>query len=283
MRPELRLGSVRRRAQALLSVFDDPALEVDLLLQGLLGLERSWIHGHPEATLSEQEVAALEAACRRRLAHEPIQYILGRCTFWGLSIQVGPGCLVPRPETEYLIQAALEVFSGGLFMDWGCGSGCIAAAILKERPQSRAVLVEKNPQSLNWAQKNLAALDLSDRAALVSSDHPRDLPPMELDMIVSNPPYIPSGWIEGLMAEVRDYEPLMALDGGADGLEPYRWLFELGQRTLKAGAFLCVEFGGNHQTEALRRLAPEGYQEQALIRDCSGDDRVLVWRYGGCC
>ncbi len=281
MKPDGTLGGLRRKALKLFSGFDSPAMEADLLLSGLLGKERHWIHSHPEEPLSDDFLKRFGQACQRRLAHEPIQYILGQCPFWGMTLEVGPGCLVPRPETEYLVEGALKFFSGGLFMDWGCGSGCVALAILKDRTHARGVLVDKNPQSLQWARKNLIRLGFMDRAVLLKSRHPEDLPPMELDMIVSNPPYIPSSWIGALMAEVRDYEPLMALDGGEYGLDPYRWLFELGRRSLKPGGVLCVEFGGDHQVPALRSLAPKDYVESDLIRDCSGENRVFVWHFVG--
>ena len=192
---------------------------------------------------------------------------------------VEEGCLVPRPETELLVEAAAESFQGGSFLDWGTGTGCISLALLERFPQARALMAEKNPKSLRCAWRNLKERNLLGRATLWHSQSVADIPGGVFSLVVSNPPYIPSDKIPELMPEVSIFEPRLALDGGANGLEPYSWLFQLCRRTLKPGGALCVEYGGNGQTEALRDLAPNDFVEERILRDIAGQERVLQWRF----
>lgn len=273
------LGGLRALVAAELKELASPLLEADLILTHYVGKDRTWIHAHlPDAVPAFVTEAAL-SACARRKTHEPLQYILGCCGFDGLSLTVEAGCLVPRPETELLVECAAENFDGGVFLDWGTGTGCIAVALLNRFPNARALMVEKNPASLNCARRNLEKFGFTSRARLIASETPADIPACRVSLVVSNPPYIPSGEIEHLMPEVSRYEPRLALDGGPDGLEPYRWLFALCERMLCPGGFFCVEYGGGAQTAALRALAPERFREAVLLRDIAGCDRVIGWRF----
>ena len=273
------IGELRAHVAAELSELDSPLLEADLLIVHCASQNRTWVHAHANDVAPDELTRSVLAACARRKAREPLQYITGTCDFDGLPVSVFPGCLVPRPETELLVERAASVFDGTAFLDWGTGTGCIALALLNRFPRSRAVMVEKNPASLACARANLEKFGFAGRAELIESQTPDDVPEREVSLVVSNPPYIPSRVIDGLMPEVSRWEPRLALDGGEDGLAPYAGLFALARRVLTDGGFLCVEYGGNEQTQALRALAPDGFVETALDRDLAGHDRVPCWKY----
>lgn len=272
------IGALRRRISEELAGLDSPRLEADILLSHFLGKNRAFLHAHPEYVPNRAELAAIESAVSRRRAREPLQYIIGKCTFDGLEIGVSKGCLVPRPETELLVQCAAENFPGGAFLDWGTGTGCIAIALLNRFPEAFAYMAEKNPDSIACASENLRKFAVTSRAKLFKSEAPDDIGGFRVSMIVSNPPYIPSHEIDSLMPEVSEWEPRVALDGGEDGLAPYAGLFALARRVLLDGGVLCVEYGGKSQTEALRSLAPGCFEEICALRDLSGCDRVLAWK-----
>jgi release factor glutamine methyltransferase len=257
--------------------------EADAILTRLLNCSRASILAHPERPLSDEQRSAAEEVVRRRALGEPLQYILGEAHFWGRPFEVGPGVLIPRPETELLAELALKHLPpGALFMDWGTGSGCIAITLLLERPDTRAVMAEKNPLSLLAAWKNLERYRLHGRAFLWHSRAPEDIPAAEqMDLIVSNPPYIPTKEIENLMPEVR-HEPRLALDGGEDGLDCFRLLFSHCPRWLKEGGTLLLEIGGAEQAEALRKMAPPGIVLTEALADYAGIPRYIRGRRLGC-
>lgn len=276
------VGSLRSEIAAALSELDSPLLEADLLIAYCAGKDRAWVHTHMPDPAPEGLVDAARRACGRRREREPLQYITGGCDFDGLEMTVLPGCLVPRPETELLVQCAAEHFGGGTFIDWGTGTGCIAVALLKRFPTSRAVMVDASPDALACARANLEKFDLTGRAQLVMSRTPDDIRVPCVSMIVSNPPYVPTGDVDGLMPEISRWEPRLALDGGSDGLDPYRELFPFAERALLPGGVLCVEYGGGAQTPVLRRLARKDFRQVALLRDIAGHDRVIAWQFSPC-
>jgi release factor glutamine methyltransferase len=222
-------------------------------------------------------MAFLEAVSRRK-EREPLQYILGSCPFMDLSIAVGPGCLIPRPETEMLVVESRKHFSGGVFLDWGTGSGCLASAILIENPRSRCIAVEKEPLALSWAWKNLKYLDLLGRCLLMHTSDPRkvNIHDPGLDMVVSNPPYIPSGKIQQLMPEVSAHEPSAALDGGPDGLAPYRLLVPWSAHALRPGGVLILEIGDDSQVSEIEMMSGRSFSLESIVPDLQGISRVLV-------
>ena len=256
-----------------------PILEADLLLSGILKRDRAWILGHNDYRLTQEEHDLITQAVKRRLTREPLEYILGEKDFCGLPITVTEGCLVPRPETELLVQACLERFHSGPFMDWGTGTGCISLAILKQTQKSQALMVEKNPKSMVCAWKNLKKFDMLDRAALWHSRTPKDIPFKEkLNLIVSNPPYIPTSQLPSLMPEVGQYEPHLALDGGESGVEPYRLLFQTASSWLKTGSYLCLEIGGDNQISPISQMAPSNFFMENPIRDFSNQARIICFK-----
>lgn len=258
--------------------------EADWLLCRALERSFPFLLARLDRPSDDAERERFQTLVRRRESGEPIQYILGSAPFRGLEFEVGPGVLIPRPETELLVELALSLLpdDGFTLLDWGTGSGCIAASILSERPRARAILAERNPQSLICAWHNLRRYRLLGRALLLHSRTPGDLPVRaECGLVVSNPPYIPTEALAGLMREVRDFEPRMALDGGADGMDCYRALFEASPLWLRPGGLLVLEMGDAHQAEALKAQPDKDFELLRSVLDLSAIPRCMAWRYRG--
>jgi len=226
---------------------------------------------------SAEEAAAFQAMIDRRAAREPLAYITGRKEFWSLDLKVGPGVLVPRPDTETLVETALSLFpdrSAPLAIaDLGTGSGAILIAALKEFPQARGVGYERSPDALGYARSNLEAHGLTARAQILGDDW-SGVPVAGFDLVLSNPPYIPTAEIDALEPEVRLYEPRAALDGGADGLDSYRSLAGILPRLLRPGANALLELGQG-QFGAAEPLFQD-LQTHPPVPDLAGIPRVLV-------
>jgi len=253
--------------------------EADLLLEWASGLSRAFLHAHPERDLSAEVCARFQEAIERRRCREPLQHITGEAGFFGLSLEAAPGALVPRPETEILVETALENFTGGFFIDWGTGSGCIAAAILVNRPGAFCVAVDRSPRALLVAWRNLKNHGLLSRTLLWHGKDPWKVPvkPGSVDLVASNPPYIPDSRILSLMPEVRLHDPREALSGGSDGLDAYRTLLPWAFFVLKSGGTLVLEIGGQKQERQVRNLAKSfAFKFAGTLRDYQGHPRVLV-------
>lgn len=252
-------------------------LDAERLLADLLGLDRVGLYLHFDRPLQADELAAYRERVRRRARREPLQYILGHCEFWSLRLQVSPAVLVPRPDTEVLVEEALaRMGDEGNLLDVGTGSGCIALALLHERPGWHGAGLDSCDQALQVARDNAAALNLHERFAALAGDL-AELPAGPFTLIVSNPPYIPSADLGNLMPEVRDYEPWLALDGGPDGLEAYRHLVRQSDR-LADGGWLLVEVGLG-QAQAVRELmAGAGLTDLFVRHDYAGIPRVVGGR-----
>ena len=236
------------------------------LIAYALGVSHSDVYAKEE--FSPDETAKIERVIARREAGEPLQYILGEGDFYGRDFQVGQGVLIPRHDTETLIDAVIRHFARDeafTFTDWGTGSGCIAATILLEFPKAYAYLVEASDKARMYALKNLERYHLMDRAEFVD-----ELLPCELT--ISNPPYIPSGEINGLMNTVKDYEPIIALDGGVDGMEFYRQIFTQAQSQC-----IILETGNIQQVHALKSMCCK-YFCCDDVRDDGGFPRCLVFK-----
>lgn len=226
---------------------------------------------YARAEFSPAEQAKIQQVFARREAGEPLQYILGEADFFGRDFCVGSGVLIPRRDTETLIDAVIRHFPRDeefTFTDWGTGSGCIAATILLEFPKSFAYLVEASDDAKFYARKNLKRYNLTDRAEFVDKMH-------KCTLTVSNPPYIPSGEIKDLMKTVRDFEPHMALDGGEDGMKFYRQIFA--QADCQC---IILEAGNLQQANALKSVSNK-YFCCDEVRDDGGFPRCLVFRRRG--
>ncbi len=278
----MRVGEGRRWGADVLreAGVDAPQRDADLLLEEILRCPPSRILAHPELLLPFAAEELFRSLIFRRRDREPLAYLLGRRGFWGRDFSVGPGCLVPRADTESLLETVLGVFSGGFFVDWGTGSGCIAATLALERPESRGLAVDASPRALAWAWKNFRDFGILDRVELVHSDDLRTIPLASgsVDLVVSNPPYIPSSRRKDLMPEVGSFEPPEALDGGEDGLDPYRQLLPWAAAVLKEGGYLAVEVGDGVQATWLRHHGAPALVWQRNFWDLGGDVRGVVWQ-----
>src|SRR6185437_6724850 len=224
---------------------------------------------HAEDLVDDESLERLRGFVARRAAGEPLQYITGVQDFYGREFRVAPDVLIPRPETELLVEAALEVTKSkdALICDVGTGSGCIAITLLCEMPASRAVAVDKSAAALEIAKQNAAKLDVSDRSVFVVSDCFDALDPKDyqFDLIVSNPPYVSASALSGLQREVRDHEPLVALSPGSDGLTVIRRLLAEAPPYLKPNGHLLMEIGFD-QGESVRDLIDEAVWSLLEVR-----------------
>lgn len=221
----------------------------------------------------------LEAAVARRLRHEPIAYITGHKEFWSLDFEVGPGVLIPRPDTEALVEQALKAFPDKNaplnVLDLGTGSGAILIAFLSERPQAKGLGIEQSPEAMIWARKNIARHAMTDRLTLQGDDWLM-LTDGTFDVIFANPPYIESDVIPALDPDVRDYEPRAALDGGRDGLDAYRAIAPLIARRLSAHGRAFVEIGQGQEQKVPRIFAAAGLETAAVVPDLAGIPRCVI-------
>ena len=257
---------------------EDAATEAALLLEHLCGVSYAILMTERDRAYTS---SALEEALTRRLAREPLQYILGEWEFFGCRFTVNPHCLIPRPDTEVLVETALKSLPrGGRFADLCTGSGCIAVSLLHTRPDLTACALELYPETLNLAVRNAKDNGVAARFTPVEADLLGDgveklTPHAPYDAILSNPPYIPTDVIRGLSPEVH-HEPHAALDGGADGLIFYRAILKNYAHLVKPGGQIILEIGYD-QADALRDLA-NTYLPTAsvrVLRDLGGNDRVV--------
>jgi release factor glutamine methyltransferase len=269
---------------------ESPRLQVELALAHLLKIPRMRLYLDFERQLQPSEVEDLREMMRRRGQREPLQYVLGSMSFCGLELTVTPDVLIPRPETELLAEKGWEFLNASLArgassqadrtplaLDVGTGSGCLAIALAFHCPQARVVAVDLSAAALELARQNAARHGTDTRIRFLHGNGFAALPePMAFDLIVSNPPYIPSGEIAALQPEVRDYEPRQALDGGADGLDYYRrWSAEAAP-FLRAGGRLMVELGAGQAERATEIFQAQKWIVERIEQDYNQHPRILV-------
>ena len=258
-------------------------LDAEHLLAHVLGVGRLEMYLQHERPLAPAELDALRPLLRRRAAREPLQYVLGRQAFRELDLEVGPAVLIPRPETEQLVEVVLRWARaqepGELTaLDIGTGSGAIALALLGEGPFAKVVATDASPAALEVAARNRAALGAVERLELRSGAFLAPVGPDErFHVVVSNPPYVAEGERVSLAPEVADWEPAEALFAGADGLDALRHIVADTPRVLRDGGLLALEVGDG-QAEAVLALVREqgGYREERVHRDLSGRERVVT-------
>lgn len=254
--------------------------EARLLLCRVTGWSRERLLTEPEAAVPEPEAARFRAVVAEREARVPMAYLSGEREFWSLSLLVCPGVLIPRPETETLVEAALEAFPERArplrLLDLGTGSGCLLVALLHEYRAAIGVGVDRSPDALAVAAANLARHGLGARALLLRGDWGRALEG-PFDLIVANPPYVARSELAGLEPEVARHEPQIALDGGPDGLEAYRALVPDVARLLAPAGVACLEIGRG-QADPVAALAAEHGLAVNRLADLAGIVRCLVLR-----
>lgn len=269
---------VRRRLEA--AGVDTPVLDARMLVEAGAGVSRLDIVTDPRRVLSEEQARAVEALAARRIAREPISHILGRKGFWTHEFVVTPDVLTPRPETELLVEVALEFLppqKPAMVLDLGVGSGAILLSVLSERPDVVGVGVDVSEAALAVARANAERLGLTERVEWRAGAWGEGLDG-GFDLVVSNPPYIPSDEIETLSPEVARHEPRFALDGGPDGLDAYRALMPRARALLAPGGRFALEVGRG-QAGAVWALADQaGLSPIDTRADLAGVDRVVTGR-----
>lgn len=255
--------------------------DAELLLLHVLEVDRAALLAHPTRALTDRQRDLYQSAIARRLTNEPIQYITGRQEFFGLALKVTPATLIPRPETEHLVEAVLERLPAGQplrILDVGTGTGAIALALATHLPQAQVIAVDLSPEALEVARENAAALHLETRVDLLLSDLLTGLATKDqvaaFDAIVSNPPYIPESDRAELHPQVRDYEPAQALFAGGRGLDIYRRLIPQAYAALKPGGLLALEIGHGQREELAVLL--EKWSNVAFLNDLQQIPRVAL-------
>ncbi len=278
-----RIGDVRRNVARRLRyrTIDTPELDARLLVGHALALDHAALTGAAARPLEPAEIARIEALVTRRLAGEPVARILGVKEFWGLRLALSPAVLVPRPETETVVEQALAaVLRDGprsrplRIADLGTGSGAIMLALLSELQNAFAVGTDREPAALATARRNAQRLGMAARAAFVTCDFGAALAG-GFDVVVTNPPYLRSGEIAALPAEVRDFDPRPALDGGPDGLAAYRAIAADARRLLAPNAHLVAETGKGQDAAVASLFAAAGLRRIGTARDLAGISRVV--------
>ena len=257
---------------------DAPRLTAEVLLAFVLQATRVQLYVDLDRPLAPKELAAYRALIERRISGEPTQYLTGTREFYGRPFAVDPRVLIPRPETELLVDTALEAIpkdAAYRVLDLCTGSGCVAVTLAAERPNATVFATELSPAACEVARSNAAALKVGDRVRVLEGDLFGPLRQGSLfHIVVSNPPYVPSEEIAALAAEVRR-EPRMALDGGRDGLEITRRLADQALRWLEPGGMLAVEISEGQGPEAMRLLQSAGLVRAGLRKDLSRLDRLV--------
>lgn len=260
---------------------DSPVIDSRILVEAACDATRTDLVTDPYRPVTPEQKDRLDAYLVRRERREPVARIIGRKGFWKIMLQVDPHVLIPRPDTEVVVDWALRSFSeheAFRVLDLGVGSGAILLAVLAERPLAKGLGVDVSEEALAVARDNAASLGLEGRAALLRGDWTVGLDGEQFELVVSNPPYIASEEIETLAPEVKDHEPRLALDGGVDGLDAYRILAPEILRVLKPGGLFLVEIGWTQSAAVERLFKDAGATEVRTLKDLADRNRVVMGR-----
>jgi len=278
----LTLVDILKRTEQLFTTkgIDSARLDAELLLAHALDLDRVQLYVEFNRPLEETELAKLRPLVRRRANREPVAWITGTKGFYTIDLAVHRDVLVPRPDTELLVErtlALLPIDDEMFVADVGTGTGAVGLAIAKERPQTKIYATDVSDAALQCAQANVASLDLSKRVAVLKGSLLEPIPEHRpIDIVVSNPPYIATPILNSLEPEVRDHEPRLALDGGTDGLDIYRALIVQALKRAKRAVLMEI---GHDQGAAIQQLFTQHMTEGeiSLFKDLAGHDRVVCW------
>lgn len=258
---------------------DGARLDARLLMAHALGISAEKVFGHPERRLSPDEQELFDGLIKARSSRQPLAQIVGHREFWSLDFAVTPDTLIPRPDSETLIEAVLAAFPDKAadieILDLGTGSGCLLLALLHERGAAKGVGIDISEAALHVAGANAGALGLDGRARFVAADWTVGLDDQRFDAIVCNPPYIAEGDRSTLMPEVADHEPPQALFAGADGLDAYRTLVPAVAGKLKPSGSVFFEVGIGQADAVARMLKKSGFSDTAIARDLAGIGRCV--------
>lgn len=266
---------------------EEARLDAWLLLEYTADISRAWYYAHPEAEVNEEIVSEYLSLCQKRAEHIPLQHLTHQACFMGYDFYVDERVLVPRQDTEVLAEEALQQLRNmrnPRILDMCTGSGCLLLSLLMEIPDATGIGVDISEAALAVAERNRKNLELEKRAVLVQSDtflgdyfqkNSGNIS-LEYDMLISNPPYIPTEDIGKLMEEVRFHDPVLALDGREDGLYFYRRITEQAGKYLKPGGWLMYEIGCEQGADVSAIMQGEGFTEVAVKKDLAGLDRVVI-------
>lgn len=276
----MRAAAERLRAAGI----DDPHHDARLLMIDASGKTRAALMTAAKSAVPAEVQGRFAAAVDRRAAREPLQHILGWTGFYGLELKTDARALIPRPDSECAVEAALALVPGGgklKIADLGTGSGCLLLALLTHLPEAEGTGVEADPAAASLARENIARCGLDARASVFEGSWADWTGWTTADLVISNPPYIPTQVIESLDPEVRDFDPAAALDGGTDGLAAYREIIRLGHTYLKRGVPLILEIGHDQRAAVLDLLRAAGFSELGHRVDLGGNDRCVWGRAPG--
>jgi release factor glutamine methyltransferase len=267
---------VLRKAQ----VFD-PVKEAKSLLMLATKRNMAFLIAHKEYELSDEEQTVFVDFLRRRASREPIQYIRGSQEFYGLEFTISPGVFIPRTETELIVEKSVEILKtlpNPIFCEIGVGSGCISISILRNVPQARAVGVDISEKALQTTKLNAENHEVDNRLKLILSNLFENIKSEKFDLVVSNPPYISKNEILSLQDEVRDFEPIEALDGGSDGLLIIRKIIKQTPKFLKPNSWLIMEIGFGQAEKVALLFDKNTWNEPEFLFDLQGIPRTVVAR-----
>jgi len=257
-----------------------PRMNAETLMMFVLGVNRAYLYAHPERELSSEEQARYENVVGERSAGIPSQYITGHQEFWGLDFVVTPAVLIPRPETEHLVETALELTKGverPRIVDVGTGSGCIALALANELKGAEVYGVDLSAEALEIARANAARLQLHGRVQFLQSDVLEALADQhDFDFVISNPPYVGNDEADKVQRSVFEYEPRIAVFAGEHGLDMIRPLIGQAHAALKSGGWLAIEIGYSMRDPVVELLSPTVWDEPTVALDLRGIPRVIA-------
>lgn len=275
--------SVSRRLKS--AGFANPTLDARLLIASVLETDPTRLFSHPEMAVSEEHLAGIELHVERRLDHEPVSRILGVREFWSLAFEIDEHTLDPRPDSETLVESVLarvvDKTQSLSVLDMGTGSGCLILALLTELPLATGIGIDVNPGAVQAARRNAKNLGLENRVRFECSNWFSETtmdPQKKFDVLISNPPYISDQEIAELDREVVAYDPMVALAGGADGLDAYRALLPEFERRVSENGFIGLEIGWQ-QARSVEKLGQAcGLELESVVKDLAERDRVLIFR-----
>jgi release factor glutamine methyltransferase len=259
----------------------DARREASSILSLALKRNKTFLVAHPEYLLAPAEETIFDGFVQRRASHEPFQYISGIQEFYGFEFEVTADVLIPRPETEIVVERSIEILREAAeqsFCEVGVGSGCISVCILAHLPSAKAVGLDISQDALKIARHNAEKHGVADRLVLRESNTFASISGERFELIVSNPPYVPDGDIGGLQSEVRSFEPHLALAGGADGLSIIRQIVDASPDFLRPKGYLLLEIGFDQSERVTRLFDRSLWQEPELLPDLQGIPRVLIAR-----
>lgn len=260
--------------------FDSPRREIEWLLTGVLSVSRVEIYLNFDKTVTKDQLTTLRSWVKRRISREPLQYITGKTEFFGLPFHVNPNALIPRPETERVVEVALEILEkidAKRIVDVGTGCGSIAIAIATKIKAARIEAMDNDPLAIELAKANAKMNGVQANLEFQTADILKTDLEGPYDLLVSNPPYVARNELDTLMPEVRDYEPINALTDGRDGLQFYRRFAESARRWITSGGYMVLEVGlGSHPKKVMSLFRDAGYSTVESYQDYNGNERVVT-------